>query len=208
MFHRFPHAKTAHSIKHALSLASHDPIWICGGEKLYEEAFPLADRLYLTQIESLLMAMFISRNGSKLFKASSLQANNKQGWQQVGIFNFGERAAKFKFFPESLPHQVDSLLSNNSMNDLKFFTFENLEQIRTEFGTPSYVYDEMTLRQKAQELKAFPNAFGLFPRYAMKAAPTAAILRIFNEEGLGIDASSIFEVERAIRAGFGTESIS
>ena len=34
------------------------------------------------------------------------------------------------------------------MNDLKFLTYENLEQIRTEFGTPSYVYDEMTLRQK------------------------------------------------------------
>jgi len=107
-----------------------------------------------------------------------------------------------------LPHQVDSLLSKYSMNDLKFLTYENLEQIRTEFGTPSYVYDEITLRQKAQELKAFPNAFGLFPRYAMKAAPTSAILRIFNEEGLGIDASSIFEVERAVRAGFGTESIS
>ena len=42
----------------------------------------------------------------------------------------------------------------------------------------------------------------------MKAAPTAAILRIFNDEGLGIDASSIFEVERAIRAGYGTELIS
>ena len=35
----------------------------------------------------------------------------------------------------------------------------------------------------------------------MKAAPTAAILRIFNEEGLGIDASSVFEVERAVKAG-------
>ena len=94
------------------------------------------------------------------------------------------------------------------MSDLKFLTYENLEQIRMEFGTPSYVYDEITLRQKAQELKTFPHAFGLFARYAMKAAPTAAILRIFNEEGLGIDASSIFEVERAVRAGFGTESIS
>jgi dihydrofolate reductase len=49
--YRFPHAKTAHSIKHALSLASHDPIWICGGEAIYQEAFPLADRLYLTQID-------------------------------------------------------------------------------------------------------------------------------------------------------------
>ena len=40
------------------------------------------------------------------------------------------------------------------------------------------------------------------------SAPTAAILRIFNQEGLGIDASSGHEIERAIRVGFGTESIS
>tara|TARA_A100001015_G_C15037016_1_gene736970 strand:- start:456 stop:1718 length:1263 start_codon:yes stop_codon:yes gene_type:complete len=94
------------------------------------------------------------------------------------------------------------------MNQLKFLTFEELDQIRIEFGTPSYVYDEEILRSNAQKLLAFPNAFGFFPRYAMKAAPTSAILRIFNQEGIGIDASSIFEVERAVRAGFGTESIS
>ena len=94
------------------------------------------------------------------------------------------------------------------MPDLRFLNYQDLEQIRIEFGTPSYVYDELLLRKKAQELCAFPHAFGFFPRYAMKAAPTGAILRIFNSEGLGIDASSIFEVERAIRAGFGTEFIS
>ena len=37
---------------------------------------------------------------------------------------------------------------------------------------------------------------------------TAQFYEFFNEEGLGIDASSIHEVERAVRAGFGTESIS
>ena len=76
-----------------------------------------------------------------------------------------------------------------------------------DMGTPCFVYDESTLRKNAQALKAFPNAFGLFPE-CNEAAPTAAILRIFNEEGLGIDASSVFEVERAVRAGFGTEAIS
>lgn len=48
---RFPHAKTAHSLTHALSLAENEQIWICGGEALYQEAFPLASRLYLTLIE-------------------------------------------------------------------------------------------------------------------------------------------------------------
>jgi diaminopimelate decarboxylase len=91
---------------------------------------------------------------------------------------------------------------------MRFLTYEDLEEIQMEFGTPSFVYDEATLRANARAVINFPNAFGLFPRYAMKAAPTAAILRIFNEEGLGIDASSVHEVERAVRAGFGTESIS
>ena len=49
--YRFPHAKTAHNMKQALSLATQKPIWICGGEAIYQEAFPLADRLYLTRID-------------------------------------------------------------------------------------------------------------------------------------------------------------
>ena len=94
------------------------------------------------------------------------------------------------------------------MDTLRFLTPENLEQIKIEFQTPTFVYDEATLRANAQTVKQFPNAFGLNARYAMKAAPTAAIIRIFHDEGLGIDASSGFEVERAVRAGMGTESIS
>lgn len=91
---------------------------------------------------------------------------------------------------------------------LRFLTPENFEQILMEFQTPTFVYDEATLRANAKAVKEFPNAFGLFPRYAMKAAPTSAIIRIFNDEGLGIDASSGFEVERAVLSGIGTESIS
>ena len=94
------------------------------------------------------------------------------------------------------------------MDQLRFLTPENLDQIHIDFGSPTFVYDEATLRANAKAVKAFPNEFGLFPRYAMKSSPTAAILRIFNDEGLGIDASSEFEVERAVRAGYGTESIS
>ena len=91
---------------------------------------------------------------------------------------------------------------------MRFLSYEDLDEIQMEFGTPSFVYDEAILRANARAVMNFPNAYGLFARYAMKAAPTAAILRIFNEEGLGIDASSVYEVERAVRAGFGTESIS
>ena len=94
------------------------------------------------------------------------------------------------------------------MESLRFLSPKEVDDIRIEFGSPVFVYDEAILRENARTLKAFPNAFGLKPRYAMKAAPTAAIIRIFNQEGLGIDASSGHELERAIRVGFGTESIS
>jgi diaminopimelate decarboxylase len=94
------------------------------------------------------------------------------------------------------------------MEKPRFLTQEDLEQIKFEFGTPTFVYDERILRENARTVLSFPQEYGLFARYAMKSAPTAAILRIFNEEGLGIDASSVHEVERAIRAGYGTELIS
>jgi diaminopimelate decarboxylase len=83
-----------------------------------------------------------------------------------------------------------------------------IERIVALTGTPVYVYDERTLRQQASAALAFPHAFGLTVRYAMKAAPTAAILRLFDSLGLHIDASSGFEVERAIRAGVAAEKIS
>ena len=46
----FANAKTANSLKHALSQASMPTIWICGGASLYKESMPIADRLYITKI--------------------------------------------------------------------------------------------------------------------------------------------------------------
>ncbi|MFM1920832.1 MAG: hypothetical protein RLZZ303_2466 [Candidatus Hydrogenedentota bacterium] len=75
------------------------------------------------------------------------------------------------------------------------------------YGTPVFVYDEATLLKRAGEVLAFPNAFGLTARYAMKALPTAAIIRLLTDAGLHIDASSGYEVERAMRAGVPAERI-
>jgi len=74
-------------------------------------------------------------------------------------------------------------------------------RIREQVGTPAYLYDERTLIAKARETLAFPHAFGLTVRYAMKACPNGNILRLFDREGLHVDASSIWEVERAVRSG-------
>ena len=85
---------------------------------------------------------------------------------------------------------------------------DTTRQIAESFGTPVYVYDETSLRAAAADVLAFPNAFGLTARYAMKANPNAAVLRLFSSCGLHIDASSGHEVRRALRAGVPPEQIS
>ena len=88
------------------------------------------------------------------------------------------------------------------MEKLRFLTPDKAREARDAYGTPAYIYDEATLTAQAQAALNFPNAFGLTVRYAMKASPNAAILQLFQKLGLHIDASSLYEVERALRAGF------
>ncbi len=94
------------------------------------------------------------------------------------------------------------------METLNFITPTLAEDIATRFGTPAYVYDERSLRLAAEALLDFPNAYGLTARYAIKASPNAAILKLFDRLGLQFDASSGFECERAFRAGINPEKIS
>lgn len=94
------------------------------------------------------------------------------------------------------------------MEALKFLTRESVARIVALAGTPTYVYDERSLRRQAAAALAFPHAYGLTVRYAMKACPSAAILRLFHSLGLHIDASSGYEARRAMRAGFAPAQIS
>ena len=93
------------------------------------------------------------------------------------------------------------------MEQLAFLTPEEVRALQRRFGTPVFVYDEAVLEARAAEALAFPNAFGLTCRFAMKALPTAEVLRLFARCGLHIDASSGFEVERALLAGVPPASI-
>jgi diaminopimelate decarboxylase len=90
---------------------------------------------------------------------------------------------------------------------MSFLSHDQIRAIRLQFGTPTYVYDQATLERAAGEVLNFPNAFGLTARYAMKALPTSAIVRILTDTGLHIDASSGFEAERALLAGVAPERI-
>jgi diaminopimelate decarboxylase len=101
-----------------------------------------------------------------------------------------------------------SLLSSPALEQSKFLDAEIVQQIKESFGTPVFVYDEKTLVEQANKALQFPNMFGLTVRYAMKASPNAAILQLFSSLGLKFDASSGYEVRRAILAGISPVDIS
>lgn len=94
------------------------------------------------------------------------------------------------------------------MEKLKFISRKLAFDIRDQIGTPVFVYNEATCVRHAENALGFPHPYGLTVRYAMKANSHATILKIFNHLGLHIDASSGYEVERAILAGVAPEKIS
>jgi diaminopimelate decarboxylase len=71
-----------------------------------------------------------------------------------------------------------------------------------------YAYSLEKLTENADACLAFPNAYGLTVRYAMKACPNSTILKIFNSKNVHIDASSGYEVKRAMDAGIPADHIS
>merc|ERR1719353_1829440 len=96
----------------------------------------------------------------------------------------------------------------SSVEDLRFLNAEQVRGIASDFGTPAFVYDEAGLKRQARAALEFPHAYGLTVRFAMKALPNAAVLQTFDRLGLHIDASSGYEVRRAVAAGLAPEKIS
>lgn len=94
-----------------------------------------------------------------------------------------------------------------NINELPFSSDKELQEIAKEYGTPLFVHDERSYQQYGQDALNAPNAFGISVSYAMKANSHKAILRIFKEMGIGIDASSQYEVTRAIAAGIAPDCI-
>lgn len=87
------------------------------------------------------------------------------------------------------------------MERFAFLSAEQARVLQAQFGTPVFVYDQQSLEEQARKALAFPNAFGLRVRYAMKACPNTALVRLLNQQGLHLDVSSGFEAQRAMRAG-------
>lgn len=77
-----------------------------------------------------------------------------------------------------------------------------LIQTARQYGTPLWIYDAQTIRQRIQDLKAFDVI-----RFAQKANSNTHILKLMREEGVKVDAVSIGEVERAFKVGFEQKDI-
>ena len=91
--------------------------------------------------------------------------------------------------------------------EINFFGNLDPEALCETWGTPLYVYDASTILDR---LETFRDAFSSLPHrtlYAAKALSPVEILRLFNEQGAGLDAVSIQEIELGLRAGFEARDI-
>jgi diaminopimelate decarboxylase len=65
------------------------------------------------------------------------------------------------------------------------------------FGTPTYVYDRAKIEEKIRDLRGFPVI-----RYAQKANSNLAVLDVMRRNGVLVDAVSVGEIQRALKAGY------
>jgi diaminopimelate decarboxylase len=79
----------------------------------------------------------------------------------------------------------------------------DVRDIAQQFGTPVYVYSLGILREAIAEIRPLAPVV----RYAMKACSNTRILQEMLKSGIKIDAVSIPEIQRALRAGYPSEDI-
>src|SRR3984893_8708691 len=79
-------------------------------------------------------------------------------------------------------------------------------ELARQYGTPLYVYDEATVRQRSSEYVAAMGSGGQV-LYSAKAFASPQFLQVVAEEGLGLDVVSEGELDLALRSGFPKERI-
>ncbi len=85
---------------------------------------------------------------------------------------------------------------------MKEINNSTLLKIADEFSTPLYVYHGEKIIDQYQRLKnAFPGV-NVHLHYALKALNNINILKLLKQQGAGLDAVSIQEVQLGLRAGF------
>jgi diaminopimelate decarboxylase len=73
----------------------------------------------------------------------------------------------------------------------------SVTELAKQYGTPSYIYDAETIRERIKQLSQFDVI-----RFAQKANSNIAILNLMRENGVVVDAVSSGEVYRSQKAGF------
>lgn len=76
-------------------------------------------------------------------------------------------------------------------------TPSRIQSLAAQFGTPLWVYDAGTIRERIAALRAFDTI-----RFAQKACSNTHLLRLMREQGVKVDSVSRGEVLRALAAGF------
>lgn len=96
----------------------------------------------------------------------------------------------------------------SQIETLRFLKKQQVQELADKFGTPVTVFSEVVLKEQAQAALKFPSPFGSTRvSYAMKANSNPDVIRILQKEGIGIDASSGFEAQRAIKYGVNPSEI-
>lgn len=93
------------------------------------------------------------------------------------------------------------------MEKLNFLNTEIAWKISSQYQLPVFVYSQEKLNYYADKFLLFPNAYWLTVRYAMKASSNMNILKTFYNKWIKIDASSGYEVLRAINAWINPKDI-
>lgn len=83
---------------------------------------------------------------------------------------------------------------------MTIFNPDTLREIAQQYGTPIWVYDAPTIRQKIELLRDFDVI-----RYAQKASSNIHILRLMREADVMVDAVSAGEIERSLAAGYNNQ---
>jgi len=89
-----------------------------------------------------------------------------------------------------------------------FLTLAQAREIVKNYPTPFHIYDEAGIRSTARAVNAaFAWNPGFKEFFAVKATPTPRILKILQEEGCGVDCSSLTELMMSERCGFSGSEI-
>lgn len=88
------------------------------------------------------------------------------------------------------------------MTDRLPFTLADAQSWREQYPTPFYIYDEAGIKKCVTDLyKAFSWNPGFKEYFAVKAAPTPALLRLLKSLGCGADCASAPEIAMSVRSG-------